>query len=445
MAFSSASRQQKATPEDYHLLGLEPGASVREVKRAYRDLVKRWHPDRFAQSSIEERSQAEERFKAIQVAYQRILNQPLKSSNGGSAQSPADGRDPKSRNRKEGSQGGQSRRNASRKPKKDGGASRAETPDIVPRWIRTLGSGTKNRRRFLIAPALLVMILAGSVFFSFTGIDIHFRMEKEEGATLQPPGSSPSTARLSSPTVPRDLADRFGKVLESHDALVGRPPDGNPRISSGRPSSTKSLKFFTLGSTKKEVLAVQGPPDKMSGNRWTYGLSEVRFRKGRVVGYDNFDGRLRVVLRPSQSDGGKPIPDFFTLGSSKDEVLRVQGTPTSVRGNRWTYGFSEVRFEDGRVVAFDNYFGNLKIRMLPSRKGKSAERSHSPYFTIGSTPDEVLAAQGTPTSIRGNIWFYRFADVLFRDGRVRWVNDPEGRLRFRPPEAFSQQRDLNPK
>lgn len=32
----------------YEILELEPGASPEEVKRAYRDLVKVWHPDRFS-------------------------------------------------------------------------------------------------------------------------------------------------------------------------------------------------------------------------------------------------------------------------------------------------------------------------------------------------------------------------------------------------------------
>jgi len=31
----------------YEILGLEPGASQAQVKRAYRQLVKIWHPDRF--------------------------------------------------------------------------------------------------------------------------------------------------------------------------------------------------------------------------------------------------------------------------------------------------------------------------------------------------------------------------------------------------------------
>ena len=32
----------------YRLLGLNPGASEEEIKEAYKDLIKVWHPDRFS-------------------------------------------------------------------------------------------------------------------------------------------------------------------------------------------------------------------------------------------------------------------------------------------------------------------------------------------------------------------------------------------------------------
>ncbi|EEF62050.1 DnaJ domain-containing protein [Pedosphaera parvula] len=53
----------------YQLLGLEAGASHEEVKQAYRDLVKVWHPDRF---SHDPRLQivAQEKLKEINGVYQ---------------------------------------------------------------------------------------------------------------------------------------------------------------------------------------------------------------------------------------------------------------------------------------------------------------------------------------------------------------------------------------
>ncbi len=42
----------------YKVLGIEPGASLREIKEAYRDLASVWHPDRFTNNSrLQEKAQ----------------------------------------------------------------------------------------------------------------------------------------------------------------------------------------------------------------------------------------------------------------------------------------------------------------------------------------------------------------------------------------------------
>jgi curved DNA-binding protein CbpA len=52
-------------------LGLEAGASREAVKKAYRDLSKVWHPDRFAEDPSLQRK-AEDQLKAINDAYQQL-------------------------------------------------------------------------------------------------------------------------------------------------------------------------------------------------------------------------------------------------------------------------------------------------------------------------------------------------------------------------------------
>jgi hypothetical protein len=53
-------------------LGLEPGATVADIKAAHRELVRRWHPDRF-EADTGRRTEAEERIKGINAAYTWIL------------------------------------------------------------------------------------------------------------------------------------------------------------------------------------------------------------------------------------------------------------------------------------------------------------------------------------------------------------------------------------
>ena len=52
-------------------LGLHRGATAEQVRARYRQLVKEWHPDRFA-TDLERRPEAEARLKAINLAYHAI-------------------------------------------------------------------------------------------------------------------------------------------------------------------------------------------------------------------------------------------------------------------------------------------------------------------------------------------------------------------------------------
>jgi len=56
----------------YETLGLKPGASLAEIKVAYRELAKTWHPDRFV-GDAQGKQQAEEKLKAINVAYDYLV------------------------------------------------------------------------------------------------------------------------------------------------------------------------------------------------------------------------------------------------------------------------------------------------------------------------------------------------------------------------------------
>jgi len=59
--------------ELYALLGVAPGASATELKAAYRDLAKVWHPDRFAHDPRLQQK-AQEKLKEINDAYERLAS-----------------------------------------------------------------------------------------------------------------------------------------------------------------------------------------------------------------------------------------------------------------------------------------------------------------------------------------------------------------------------------
>ncbi len=68
-------QQRQAASDDeryYRILGLEPGASAEEIKKAYRTMSMQYHPDKAAHLGEEFRAVAEEKMKEINMAYQHL-------------------------------------------------------------------------------------------------------------------------------------------------------------------------------------------------------------------------------------------------------------------------------------------------------------------------------------------------------------------------------------
>jgi curved DNA-binding protein CbpA len=59
--------------DPYFVLGIKPGASKKEIKRAYRKMAKNLHPD------INKSLEAEEKFKKIHWAYEFLINDGIVS------------------------------------------------------------------------------------------------------------------------------------------------------------------------------------------------------------------------------------------------------------------------------------------------------------------------------------------------------------------------------
>lgn len=63
----------------YEVLGLGKGASADEIKAAYRKAALKWHPDRWAGGTEQEKKEAEEKFKEASEAYS-VLSDPAKKA-----------------------------------------------------------------------------------------------------------------------------------------------------------------------------------------------------------------------------------------------------------------------------------------------------------------------------------------------------------------------------
>jgi hypothetical protein len=62
----------EAPASPHEVLGVSPGASPSEIREAYRRLATQYHPDKVAHLGQELRTLAEEKFKAIQAAYDAL-------------------------------------------------------------------------------------------------------------------------------------------------------------------------------------------------------------------------------------------------------------------------------------------------------------------------------------------------------------------------------------
>ena len=67
--------------DPYQVLGISRGASDDEIKKAYRSLSRKYHPD--ANMNNPNKAQAEEKFKQVQQAYDQIMKEKEQGSFGG--------------------------------------------------------------------------------------------------------------------------------------------------------------------------------------------------------------------------------------------------------------------------------------------------------------------------------------------------------------------------
>lgn len=62
----------------YEILGVEITATKADIKKAFRELAKKYHPDKFANDSLEQQKKAKDIFTKINQAYETLSDDKLK-------------------------------------------------------------------------------------------------------------------------------------------------------------------------------------------------------------------------------------------------------------------------------------------------------------------------------------------------------------------------------
>jgi len=375
----------------YRILEVGPNASLAEIKQAYRELARVWHPDRFP-NDARLQQKAQEKLKQINVAYERICgrgaHEPRRPATSTTGPTP------------------QPRQTTSQwtPPKPSPGAAQS----VPPKAQRTswfwgpVGPPKINWGKvvlFLITAAVISLLVIARISTESTSSTTR--------AAMTTSSRQPNAFDQFDST--RTVSPRPSLALEPITPSVAPTP---LEIRRAQPVNelAPQLGYITIGSTKNDVLRIQGSPDQFTDISFSYGSSHVYFEGDRVTSWVSRFPRLKAQLLPRP---GTKTPAFFTVGSSIDEVLAVQGSPDQFADTTFSYGSSHVYFQNGRVATWVNRFPKLKAQLLP-RAGTATP----PFFTVGSSKDEVLAVQGSPDQFTDTTFSYGSSHVYFQNGRV---------------------------
>lgn len=296
----------------YEVLGVAPESNWDELRTAYRRLAQSWHPDRFAQDT-QERDDAEKRIVSINQAYQALSDYYQEQGHlpGELLQRP--------------------RYTRTATPVDD------NPPEKTYKKKKRPGLRTRFFSRILIPVRSVIKPL---LFLSVVAVVYNFLSSADPDSYEQASRPPPQTQILDkffspAPRKYKKTDDYFtiGSTIGEVHAIQGNPTrvvdsvwyygDSEVLFTNGVVESWKNAEGyplnvklvskpsgqdisydrlpsrFSIGSTKKEVRAIQGKPIIELGDIWNYGVAEVYFKNGKVSGWR--DSPLSI-LKAKKSD-----------------------------------------------------------------------------------------------------------------------------------------------
>ena len=341
-------------------LDLEMDATEAQIRNAYRLLVKVWHPDRF-QTDQKLKEAAETKVKEVNSAYDFLT----------SAASERGPWRPQSRPAPDAASSPFQEPPATARTASNQSPGRQTVPIDVQASILRLRPWPIIRFSLKVAALFFALLLGRYLWIAFevpdpAGGDVARIYDIGKDSILRGLDGPkrrffdaverdwrrivPRDSRATAPDIPQTGQAAPSVSPQTSPIAPQKPSDQHPHKS---PAATpKILPYITVGSTKDEVLTQLGAPTSSSEDTLAYGKSELYLKGGSVIGWriDPVSSPIRVMLWPSSAVD--PNLASYTIGSTKDEVLTVQGTPSAFTGDRFEYGKSEVIFHNNRVVSW---------------------------------------------------------------------------------------------
>lgn len=279
----------------YRVLGIRPGTGWKQLRQTYKKQVNLWHPDRFQQDA-HRKKQAEEKTKEITQAYKYLAEYHKKH---GALPLPAE--EPET-----------PAADAVNAPAATAEHSGVEVPGAhVETPVSPPATGWRPTRRMRVAISL-ALLGAGYYLWQSVPWERNHLAPSGAGPVTQAPSAMPGQNNATEPapsathfTVGSSIGDVYtvqgvptrtegdiwyygnskihfanGKVIRWEENM-----DSPLRVSLVPGMQTGHERYFRRGSTKAEVMAAQGAPDRDAGNVWDYGVSRVYFEGERVTGW----------------------------------------------------------------------------------------------------------------------------------------------------------------
>jgi hypothetical protein len=340
-------------------LGLGTNASMAEVEGTYRTLVKVWHPDRF-QTDLKLKKAAEEKLKEINAAHDYLAIGPVVEETQFVSEEPEPIPEAEPEEQDE---------EMLEAPEPVNEESR-ELKRVLKRYQRRTASSFLPRIFFIVGgiAAMAFLWISMDVALSANATtqrpweefkteisrDVHASIVRIWGnATEDLHGSQPENALPPAPPAQSTEPAPVPKATATAGVRATAPAKG---VGGAKP-------YITSGLTPTEVLTALGNPTSSSGEKMFYGGSEIDFRDGHVSGW-KIDPKnpIRVKLWPDQPV--VPGVQAYAKGSSKSDVIALQGTPTLFSDNEFGYGGSRVYFKSDRVIGWKEDPSSVRLRVV---------------------------------------------------------------------------------